>query len=135
MRLLLIPTAAASLVGAGCAPMDGAAVPSVAASSARQCFDVRQVSNYRQGGTGEVYLRVGRSAVYAVEAAGGCTDLDFAQRVALVPDGRNGSRLCTDDWARVIVPGSTGADTVCRVRISRQLTAEQVAALPPRHRP
>ncbi|HEY0102665.1 MAG TPA: DUF6491 family protein [Brevundimonas sp.] len=126
-----------TLTAAGaCAPMDGAATgASTAGQSPRQCFDVRQVSNYRQGDTGQLYLRVGRSAVYELSAAGGCTDLDFAQRVALIPDGIGGSRLCTDDWARVVVPGSTSANTVCRVRLSRQLTPEQVAAIPERQRP
>ena len=131
---------AAALVLAACAPTGGpGATPGMAgsgASSARQCFSVSQVNNYTRGGQDQVYLRVGRNAVYELNAAGGCPDLDFAQQVALIPDGgMAGSRLCTDDWARVVVPGSTSAATVCRVRISRQLTEAQVAALPPRDRP
>ena len=39
-----------------------------------------------------------------------------------------GSRLCTDDWARIVVPGSTSQTSVCRVRISRKLTADEIAA-------
>lgn len=103
---------------------------------ARQCFSVSQVNNYTRGRPDQVFLRVGRDAVYELNAAGGCPDLDFAQQVALIPDGgMAGSRLCTDDWARVVVPGSTSPSTVCRVRISRQLTEAEVAALPPRQRP
>jgi hypothetical protein len=140
MRVLTVSAVVSALALVACAPMDaGGSGPGLAASdpsSARQCFSVGQVSNYTKGSPGQVFLRVGRSAVYELQAAGGCQDLDFAQRVALVPDsGTAGSRLCTDDWARVIVPGSTSAATVCRVRISRQLTEAQVAALPPRHRP
>ncbi|HEX8661180.1 MAG TPA: DUF6491 family protein [Brevundimonas sp.] len=140
MRALAASAVVSALALAACAPTDaGGSGPGMAAndpSSGRQCFSVSQVNNYTKGGPGQVFLRVGRSAVYELQAAGGCQDLDFAQRVALVPDGgMAGSRLCTDDWARVIVPGSTSAATVCRVRISRQLTEAQVAALPPRHRP
>lgn len=140
MRPLASSAVVSALVLAACAPTgSGSPTPGLAAndpSSGRQCFSVSQVNNYTKGNPGQVFLRVGRNAVYQLEAAGGCQDLDFAQRVALVPDGgMAGSRLCTDDWARVIVPGSTSIATVCRVRISRQLTEAEVAALPPRHRP
>ncbi len=122
---------------ASCAPtpgagMGGGEVP----ARARQCFSVNQVRNYEQGLPDQVFLRVHRDDVYELRAAGGCPDMDFAQRMALIPDGGSiGSRLCTDDWARVVVPGSTSHTTVCRVRISRKLTAEEIAALPPRHVP
>ena len=123
-----------------CAPTGGnGGAPAMAdrgPSSARQCFSVSQVNNYTRGRQDQIYLRVGRNAVYELNAAGGCPDLDFAQQVALIPDGgMAGSRLCPDDWARVVVPGSTSAASVCRVRISRPLTEAQVAALPPRQRP
>lgn len=133
----VLATLAVAAAVASCAPVgERAAGPtSASAQTPRQCFSVNQVSNFRQGGPGQVYLRVGRSAVYELSDAGGCTDLDFANRLALVPDGLSGSRLCTDDWARVVVPGSTSPTSVCRVRISRQLTAEQVAAIPERQRP
>ena len=136
MRPALALAFAAVSVLPACAPVgQGSAVTASADRSPRQCFSVNQVSNFRQGGPGQVYLRVGRSAVYELSDAGGCTDLDFATRLALIPDGLSRSRLCTDDWARVVVPGSTGANAVCRVRISRQLTAEQVAVIPERQRP
>jgi hypothetical protein len=103
---------------------------------ARQCFSVRQVNNFEQGRPDQVFLRVGRSDVYELNAAGGCPDMDFAIQMALIPDGGMvGSRLCTDDWARIVVPGSTSQTSVCRVRVSRKLTVEEIAALPPRHRP
>ena len=130
---------AAALVLAACAPTGGGGTPGLAesgASSARQCFNVGQVNNYTRGRQDQLFLRVGRNAVFELNAPGGCPDLDFARQVALIPDGgMAGSRLCSDDWARVVVPGSTSAATVCRVRISRQLTEAQVAALPPRQRP
>lgn len=134
-----ISVAALALVA--CAPTGGnGGTPGMAGSgpsSARQCFNVGQVNNYTRGRQDQLFLRVGRNAVYELHAAGGCPDMDFARQVALIPDGGMvGSRLCSDDWARVVVPGSiSAAATVCRVRISRQLTEAQVAALPPRQRP
>lgn len=130
---LMIPS-----VLAACAPMSGET--GQVASSARperQCFNVGQVSNFRQGRATEVYLKVGRSDVYRLDAAGGCNDLDFAYRLAILPDGTglSGSRLCTDDWARLVVPVSTMPASVCRARISERLTAAEVAALPAAYKP
>jgi Family of unknown function (DUF6491) len=127
---LMIPS-----VLAACAPMSGD--PTQTASAERQCFNVGQVNNFRQGRSTEVYLKVGRSDVYRLDAAGGCNDLDFANRLAILPDGAglSGSRLCTDDWARLVVPGSTTPASVCRVRISERLTTEEVAALPSSYKP
>ena len=103
---------------------------------ARQCFSVSQVDNFEQGRPDQVFLRVGRNDVYELNAAGGCPDMDFANSMALIPDGGMvGTRLCTDDWARIVVPGSTSQTSVCRVRVSRKLTAEEIAALPANHRP
>lgn len=121
---------------ASCAPVDGGMGGAGARSGARQCFSVNQVRNFEQGRFDQVFLRVGRDDVYELNAAGGCPDMDFAQRMALIPDGGSiSSRLCTYDWARVVVPGSNSQNTVCRVRISRKLTAQEIAALPERHRP
>lgn len=126
---------AAALLTVSCAPTTGAE-RTEAAPLARQCFSVQQVTNFRQGRTDQVFLRVGRNDVYEMNGAA-CRDLDFANRLALLPDigSLGGSRLCTGDWARVVVPGSTSPSEVCRVRISRKLTAEEVAALPGAHRP
>lgn len=137
MRLALHLAVAAALLSA-CAPMPSAR-PEMADGSAgplRQCFNVEQVRNFRQGDTGQVFARANRD-VYELNSSGGCTDLDFAYRLAIVPDvgGLGGGRVCTGDWARIVVPGSTSAASVCRARVSRVLTAEQVAALPSRFRP
>jgi hypothetical protein len=138
MRAACIAVVSALALSA-CAP-SGSSVPGPAMTSAepaRQCFNIGQVQNFRPGHPAQLFVRAGRSDVYELDSGGGCTDLDFAIRVALVPDvgGASGSRLCTDDWARVIVPGSSTSNAVCRVRVMRKLTAEQVAALPAAHRP
>lgn len=136
MRTPAVAALGAFALLTSCAPVAEGGMGDDAPAFARQCFSVSQIRGFKQGRPEQVFLRVGRNDVYEMNAAGGCQDLDFAQRMALIPDGGTvGTRLCTDDWARVVVPGSTSATTVCRVRISRKLTAEQIAALPERHRP
>jgi len=135
MRTLAFAALGILTVLPACAPVagDGLAreVP-----RARQCFSVSQVDNFVQGRPDQVFLRVGRNQVYELNAAGGCPDMDFANRMALIPDGGMISRrLCTDDWARIVVPGSTSQTSVCRVQVSRVLTADEIAALPLRQRP
>jgi hypothetical protein len=121
-----------------CAPTEGGGLNAPRdLGQARQCFDVSQVSNFRQGEANALYFRVGRSDVYRVQAAGGCRDLDFANQLAILPDpaGVVGSRICTGDWARILVPGSMSPASACRVRIEHQLSTEEIQALPSRYRP
>jgi len=130
----VVPGAFAAL--ASCAPVADGDMAREAPPRARQCFSVQQVDNFVQGRPEQVFLRVSRNDVYELNAAGGCPGIDFANRMALLPDGAlAGSRICTDDWARVVVPGSTSQNSICRVRVSRKLTADEVAALPAHHRP
>jgi len=136
MRTLAFAALGALTFLASCARVEGVGMAGDPPARARQCFSVRQVNNFEQGRPDQVFLRVGRSDVYELNAAGGCPDMDFAVQMALIPDGGMvGSRLCTDDWARIVVPGSTSQTSVCRVRVSRKLTAEEIEALPANHRP
>ena len=136
MRILAFAALGGAVFLTSCAPVADGGMADEAPRRARQCFSVSQVDNFEQGRPNQVFLRVGRDVVYELNAAGGCPDMDFASRMALIPDGASvGTRICTDDWARIVVPGSTSPNSVCRVRVSRMLTADEVAALPPQHRP
>ena len=139
-RLISAAAVAALTAFAGaCAPTSDAAMEgdSAGARPERQCFSPEQVRNFRQGGPGQLYIRVTRNDVYELNSSGGCTDLDFAQRVAITADGAGlaGGRICTGDWARITLPGSTAPVSTCRARVDRVLSEEQVAALPSAHRP
>lgn len=128
--------AALALAVSACAPaIETSSADGAAASGARQCFYANQVRNFRSAGMTTVYLRGSDNAVYEVNAAGGCRDLDFTTSLAITSDtaGAVSERLCVGDSARIIVPNSMQG--ACRVRISRQLTAEEVAALPSTQRP
>ncbi|HYC97617.1 DUF6491 family protein [Brevundimonas sp.] len=130
--------AALAVLTASCAPVDtGAPGDSAAARPERQCFIAGQVRNFRAGDTGRLYIRVVRNDVYELNSSGGCTDLDFAQQLAITPDvgGLAGGRICVGDWARITLPASAAPVRTCRAMVSRVLTAEDVAALPSAHRP
>ena len=138
----LIPAAAVAALTAfagACAPTSDAALEgdSAGVRPERQCFSSEQVRNFRSGGAGRLYVRVMRDQVFELNSSGGCTDLDFAQRLAITPDvgALAGGRLCTGDWARITLPASSAPVRTCRARVERVLSEEQVAALPSAHRP
>ncbi len=120
-----------------CAPMSDTGGAAVDSASVRQCFNVSQVTNFRQGRHSQVFLRVGRSEVYELSAAGGCSDLDFANQLTITPDsgGATSARLCVGDSARVHAHGSSQTPSACRARVTRKLTDEEIAALPDNQRP
>jgi hypothetical protein len=95
------------------------------------------VRNFRAGDVGQLYVRVMRDQVFELNTSGGCTDLDFAQRLAITPDVGSlaGGRICTGDWARITLPASSAPVRTCRARVSRRLTEAEVAALPAARRP
>lgn len=121
---------------AACAPTGQNAADAGVTRRERQCFDVRQVDNFRSGDTGTLYLRVRTREVYSVQT-GVCNDVDYALQLAILPEGAAGlsSQLCTGDWARLVTPGTGLPNAPCRVRIERRLSAEEIAALPSRYRP
>ena len=141
MTRLISSAAVAALAAltASCAPTadTGASADGMAAGPERQCFSPEQVRNFRQGRPGQLYIRVTRNDVYELNSSGGCTDLDFAQRLAITADGAGlaGGRICTGDWARITLPGSAAPVSTCRARVDRVLSADEVAALPSAHRP
>lgn len=127
---------------AACAPSggvsSGGAVSTAAADQAsarpeRRCFQNSQINNFRVDRE-TTYIKVGQHSVYQLSAAGACMDLDSANSIALVSvDG--GSTQCIGDMVTVLAPGALPPTAPCRARIDRQLTADQIAALPARLRP
>ncbi|QTC90388.1 DUF6491 family protein [Brevundimonas goettingensis] len=129
--LLLLVPAVGLMVGSAALP---AAAPARAEAPERQCFSQQQVDNFRSGRDQTLYLKVRGSGVYQLTTAGACLDLDHAYQMAIVPE-MGASRLCTDEWATLAVPGSAAPVQACRARIDKKLTDAEVAALPARSRP
>ncbi len=118
-------------------PAPGAQTPvqtPAPASPERQCFSPQQVDNFRTAGGNTLYLKARTGAVYELNTAGACNDLDGTNQLAIVPE-LGLSRLCSGDWATIAVPGSAQPVERCRVQITKVLSAEEVAALPSRYRP
>ncbi|MBX9459920.1 MAG: hypothetical protein KL785_00940 [Brevundimonas sp.] len=138
-RLMTYPAVAAALaLTASCAPNGDMGAPgAVAAGSGQQCFYADQVRNFRAGNHGQLYVLATRGQVFELNSSGGCNDLDFAYRLAITADdgGLGGRRICTGEWARITLPGSTSPLQTCRALVVRALTEAEVAALPDAHRP
>ena len=133
--LLLLAAGAAAL--SACAPTtrsDGASGDQTAPQTQRQCFYTDQVRNFRVK-TPSLYLHTDNNKVFQLEALGACTDLDSsAMGIAFLPATRL-NRLCSGDWSDLSVAGGPSPQSPCRVRVVKQLTEAEVAALPERDRP
>lgn len=130
--LVLLPLSLAACAPSGEA-VSTAATDQASAHPERRCFQNSQINNFRVDRE-TTYIKVGRDAVYQLSAAGACMDLDSANSIALVSiDG--GSTQCVGDVVTVLAPRALPPSTPCEARIDRQLTAEEIAALPARLRP
>lgn len=129
--------AAVAALGTSCAPTaDSGPGETASARPERQCFSTEQVRNFREGEDGQLYIRAQRDQVFELNTSGGCLDLGGAHSLVITGDPPlGGSRICTGEWARIGVPGSSAPSGVCRARVDGVLTAEQVAALPAADRP
>ncbi|GAW41553.1 hypothetical protein SH203_01961 [Brevundimonas sp. SH203] len=134
MLRLALPSAALLapvLALAACAPAAPGLSPSAARTAANPCFRPSLVRNFTAPNEQTLYVRTSATEVFQIDATV-CRDLPQALSIALVPmDGS--SRLCVGDPARLRSP-TTGPEP-CRVRVLRQLTADEIAALPSRDRP
>ena len=129
---LCVLVAAASLVTAGCAstdPADTSGTP----TAGRQCFHTNSVRNFRAVDTRTVNIRAGRN-VYRLDLFGTCPNVTWTNGMALV--SRPSSTICTGSGLGISlrVRGPSGRQT-CQVQTVTLLTADEVAALPARHRP
>ncbi|CAN5236818.1 hypothetical protein BH10PSE2_BH10PSE2_00340 [soil metagenome] len=127
-RIALAVLGASTVVA--CAPVPPGSQPEPM-QTARTCFLPALITNFRQDQGQTLYLRTGRVGVYELETTGYCRDLETTNKIAVTP-GFGSGRLCVGDWGTVSVL-DTGA--TCRVRVVKQLTDADLAALPGRISP
>lgn len=134
MRLTIILAAAAALLAQGAGP---AALAKPAAPAPKydrnQCFYTRNVTSFAAPDDKHVYVRVGVRDVYRFDLMIPCLDVDWNQRIALV--ARASPWIC-DGMDAEVVSHATGIGPMrCPVSHMHKLTAEEIAALPPRAKP
>ena len=122
-RFLPLAVLPALMLVTACAETAG---PSSAASEAgaRSCFRPAEVNGFNPQGDDVVYLRVGANDVYRAEILGTCTDIDFANRVAIRSRG-GGSWICQGLDAEFIVPGPGRVES-CPITSLRKLSDVEV---------
>jgi hypothetical protein len=127
-----LPLAAAGLaVLSAAAPMAAAKSP-VEPAPRKQCFWTRQINSFASSDDRIVNVRVGVKDVYQFEMFGRCSEVDWAQKIAV--RSRGSSYICSGLDAEIIAPSSLGPQR-CPVKTVRKLTPEEVKALPKGSRP
>ena len=122
-------------VGVLALSLGAAASPQAAPTAApqhRACFWAREANNFAYQSPDTVNLRVGVRDVYQLKLFGPCDDISFANVVGF--DTRGASSVCDGLGIDLIVRGPLGPQR-CPVRSLRQLTPDEIAALPRGSRP
>ncbi len=130
-RTALMVLAAASAVAS---TAHGAPAPGKASRShgTRACFRAADVRSWAPQGRETVNLRTGVRDYYQLKLLGPCPDIDWNLGIGL--ESRGSSWICSGLDATVISRTPVGPQR-CPATEVRKLTAEEVAALPPRARP
>ena len=98
-----------------------------AASGGRQCFYAGNVSGFRAGPNGIVYVNTNSRDYYELQTLNYCSNrLNFEHAIAL--RSRAGSFICTGYDAEIYVPDALGS-TYCPVSSVRKLSPGEVQAL------
>jgi hypothetical protein len=133
MKTLIALTLTAAAALGGCA-QTGVQTSAATPPAGRTCFMPRDVESWKTEGNEAVLFSVRRGEVWRARTLGPCqTDLDFANRIRLVP--RTSSWICTGEDARLVVPSVFGDRERCDVEQFVKLSPEQVAALPAKQKP
>ena len=92
----------------------------------RQCFLAGQVNNFWGATDTSVFVRVGVNDVYKLELSGMCSDIDWANQIAVRATG-GGSWICRGLDAELLIPSSIGPQR-CLVTDIRKLSPDEAKA-------
>jgi hypothetical protein len=135
-RLTTAVLSTAAVAMAACAPTPAGGGLNGPDRAPRACFTTSQVTNFRAGEEQTLYLRAGRTGVFELQSVGWCRDLNWANALVIMPEFGGGSRLCAGDPVQIAYAGGGSMPSgPCRARVTRQLTAAEVEALPGSSRP
>lgn len=123
----------AACAGDGAPSASSSGQPASATEPTRsRCFRSSQVNGWRAGDRNVVYLRTDVRRVFRMQLMGPCPDVNWAQRIGI--EARGSSWICSGIDATIVAPSPIGPRR-CPVRAITELTPEEVAAMPARHRP
>ena len=133
---LFAPIACAALLAAcaGKYPPDAgyyATPASAVAPAGRSCFRPSEVTNFSAPNERTVYLRAG-ARTYQMQLMGTCPNIDWSMHLGIQATGS--PWICQGIDATIVAPTQIGPQR-CPVTGIRQLSPQEVAALPPRDRP
>lgn len=120
------------MVAAACAPGPDM---NRAAGSDRACFMSDRIINFRAGQSPTIYVKALGGDVFELQSTGYCRDLDSAVSLGFTPVAGSSERTCVGDPIDINVSVAGASSNRCRARVVRQLSEEEVAALPSRYRP
>jgi hypothetical protein len=101
----------------------------------RACFMSDRVINFRAGPSPSIYVKALGGDVFELQSTGYCRDLDSAISLGFTPLAGSSERTCVGDPIDINVSIAGASSNRCRARVVRQLSEEEVAALPSRYRP
>lgn len=110
------------------------AMPTPGMMPATDCFSSTQWRGWSSPTDDVIYLRVGANDVYRIDLLPGSGRLDRGGRF-LISEVRGSNRICSANDLDLAIADSVGFRTPLFPRTLRKLTPEEVAALPPDHRP
>ncbi len=120
------------MLAAACAPGPDMVT---ADGTQRACFMSDRVINFRAGQSPSIYVKALGGDVFEVQTTSYCSGIESANTLAFTPLVGSSTRTCVSDSLSVDVAVAGASSNRCRARVVRQLSAEEVAALPSRYRP
>ena len=99
------------------------------------CFFSRDFEQWRSPDPGTIIIRVGINRFYRLDLSAPCPALRFPN-AHLINVFHGSDSICSPiDWDIRVAQYPAGITEQCTVKSMTQLTADQVAAIPPRFRP
>jgi hypothetical protein len=98
----------------------------------RSCFFNRDVTNWTDVDRSTINIRVNLHDYYQIKLFAPCGDIDFSQRIGL--RSRGSDYICSGLDVEILAPSPIGRQS-CPATSIHKLTAEEVAALPPKQKP
>lgn len=110
----------------------GAGSPVAANAPAQRCFFPSEVNGWRAAGDQTVYVRVGVNRVFQMKLMAPCPDIDWSETIGI--EHRGSATICSGLDATIISRSTIGPRR-CPVTELRELTPEEIKALPAGSRP